>query len=174
MGTRSLTHIRGDDNEGILVTLYRQMDGYPEGMGADLKAIVADVTLTNGFSGAQKLPKFANGMGCLAAYIVGKLKNCGNHDYKKNKRVPGWSIGSIYLQPPGASDCGEEYVYTLYAINDRVGIKVESAGWSDRWHEVKGKYVERAKPIYHPPVILYDGLAADFDPKACAKVGDAA
>ena len=34
MGTRSITHIR--DNDTTLVTLYRQYDGYPSGMGVDL------------------------------------------------------------------------------------------------------------------------------------------
>jgi len=33
MGTRSLTHVYHDDK--VILTLYRQFDGYPEGLGLD-------------------------------------------------------------------------------------------------------------------------------------------
>lgn len=49
MGTRSLTHIMDDHTEAILTTLYRQMDGYPDGHGADLAEILKGRRMVNGF-----------------------------------------------------------------------------------------------------------------------------
>lgn len=74
MGTRSLLHIK--DEGKTLVTLYRQYDGYPTGMGKDIKDALAKgkARLTNGYSGSDKNPEVFNGMGCLAAYLVVELK----------------------------------------------------------------------------------------------------
>jgi hypothetical protein len=99
MGTKSLVHVK--DDKKTLVTLYRQYDGYPSGMGADIKRILneGDVKVLNGFSRSQKSPEFFNGAGCLSAYLVGQLK--------KN------SIGDVYLYPPNSEGLGEEFVYTV-------------------------------------------------------------
>ena len=75
MGTRSLTHIK-DDNGQTLVTLYRQYDGYPTGMGEDIKTALnnGQVSITNGYSMGDEAPATFNGMGCLGAFLVGELK----------------------------------------------------------------------------------------------------
>lgn len=95
MGTRSLTHIKDDTGRKTLVSLYRQYDGYPTGMGQDLKDILAPLQLVNGYSGDR--PQ-ANGMGCAAAQIVAALKG---------------GVGNVYIYPANSKDCGEEYVYTV-------------------------------------------------------------
>lgn len=102
MGTRSLTHIKGDrwgDAEPeTLVTIYRQFDGYPEGIGDEIAAFLRGRNVVNGL-GSDAGPKISNGMGCLAASLVGHLK--------------GDEPGNVYIYPPDASDCGEEFVYTI-------------------------------------------------------------
>jgi len=129
MGTRSLTHIY-DDNQ-LLVTIYRQMDGYPTGMGADLKTILSSFTLVNGISLAVS-QKVANGPGCLAAQLIKELKD---------------GAGSIYIYPPGSSDCWEEYVYHVYLTDGHIRLKVEDT--------------------YQGGHVLYDGSLSDFDPDKC-------
>lgn len=94
MGTRSLTHVK-QDGETIL-TMYRQYDGYLAGHGADLAEFLSDFKIVNGFG--ERVPKLANGMGCLAAQIVANFKK---------------GVGDFYLYKPGTSDVGEEYVYTV-------------------------------------------------------------
>ena len=95
MGTRSITAVL-DESGNELVTIYGQWDGYPAGHGADLKAC-CPTELVNGIRG-DKQEKTANGMGCLAATVVGGLKQ---------------GIGGVYLIPTGKRYMSEEYIYTL-------------------------------------------------------------
>lgn len=133
MGTRSLTHIY-DTNWGetsLICTIYRQMDGYPSGMGQDLKDFLSQFAIVNGISLVEDR-KIANGAGCLAAQLVAEFKT---------------DAGGIYLYPPGSSDCGEEYVYSIYAKADQpIRFKVEDT--------------------YQGGSVLYDGPVSDFDPDA--------
>ena len=110
MGTRSLTHIK--DGNKTLLTIYRQYDGYPTGLGAELYEFLKDFTVVNGFG--SKLPNLANGIGCLAAQIVGHLKD---------------GVGNVYIYPPNSKDCGEEYIYTISLKKNEINLKVEEAGW---------------------------------------------
>ena len=110
MGTRTLVHIK--DGRKTIATIYRQFDGYPTGMGEDIKKALngGQVDILNGYGGSSKIPSQFNGMGCLAAYLVGELK--------KQK------IGNVYLFAANSKDCGEEYVYTLTQKEDEVYMKV--------------------------------------------------
>ena len=110
MGTRSLTHIKEDGK--TLLTIYRQMDGYPTGMGKDLKYILEPLALANGI-GLNK--KVANGMGCVAAQIVAGLKK---------------GPGSVYIYPVDSVDCGEEYTYTIEPDGESFTITV--TGYDNR------------------------------------------
>lgn len=104
MGTRSLTTFidepykdkKGKTHRTKIVTIYRQMDGYPEGMGLDLAEFLAEGTVVNGLSYGEKKRVF-NGMGCLAAQVVAHLKD---------------GAGSIYLEKPRAADW-EDYTYEI-------------------------------------------------------------
>lgn len=107
MGTRSTTAIKGEDGR-TLVTLYRQYDGYPTGHGQELADFLKARTLINGI-GNQTAQTHANGMGCLAAQLIGHLK--------------GDQIGSIYITNEGDS---EEYNYTIYSKNHEFYIRCES------------------------------------------------
>ena len=96
MGTRSLTFIY-DDTGTVLVNMYRQTDGYPSGHGQELADFLEPVTMVNGI-GATDRP-IANGMGCLAAQIVAHFKD---------------GPGGIYLEPPSAKNCGQDYEYHVH------------------------------------------------------------
>ena len=96
MGTRCLTIVE-DEKGRELVVMYRQFDGYYEGHGKELADFLTDFKLVNGMRGHEP-PKFANGLGCLAAQIVSHFKN---------------EPGGIYLYPAEARNVGEEYVYVV-------------------------------------------------------------
>lgn len=101
MGTRALIHIHDDrDPKTIICTIYRQYDGYLEGLGKQLANFVADREIVNGYQPDKHTKEnAANGMSCLAAQLVGHLKE---------------DIGNVYLYPPGISDVGEEFVYHVF------------------------------------------------------------
>lgn len=142
MGTRSLTHVLDDKSEAVLVTIYRQFDGYPSGHGADLKEILSGKRLINGIGG-ETPEEAANGMGDLAAQIVAALK----------AESP---LGGIYLQAPGSSDHWEEYVYTVSGQQPGIG---EKGG-------------VRLKVVIPNGPVLYEGPANAFDPVAAEKVAE--
>ena len=111
MGTRSLTRViprqeglsfsEGHEHvDKSVVNMYRQYDGYPEGMGLDLAEFLIDFTVVNGLSNPRST-KVANGTGCLAAQLVSHFKE---------------GPGQIYLESLKGepSDHWEDYIYTLY------------------------------------------------------------
>lgn len=110
MGTRTLVHIK--DGKKTIATIYRQYDGYPTGMGDDIKKALnnGEVEILCGYNGSSKIPSQFNGMGCLAAFLVGELKE--------------QKIGNVYLFAANSKDCGEEYVYTLSEKNGKLYMKV--------------------------------------------------
>ena len=110
MGTRTLVHIK--DGKKTIATIYRQYDGYPSGIGEDIKKILnnGEVDILNGYGGNSKIPSQFNGMGCLAAFLVGELKQK--------------TIGNLYLWAINSKDCGEEFVYTLSEKKGVLYIKV--------------------------------------------------
>lgn len=151
MSTRSLTHVLDDSSESVLVTIYRQMDGYPSGMGADLAEILKGRTMVNGF-GSNTPEKASNGAGCLAATIVQELKAEAG-------------IGGIYLMPPGSTDHSEEYVYTVSpAKGDDHSM---GQGRGEIRLKVEAGYGDAAKRL------LFEGDVNDFDP-AAAEAADQA
>ena len=134
MGTRSLTRVI-DRQEGLsfakghlaknvgksYINMYRQFDGYIEGMGVDLAEFLLPFTVVNGIR-LNEERKIANGTGCLAAQIVAHFKT---------------DAGGIYLHPtegkPG--DCWEEYIYTIFVTDnqekDNIIIAVYSVARKD-------------------------------------------
>ena len=146
MGTRSLTHVLDDvwepeQTPKTLVTIYRQMDGYPSGMGADLAGFLRGRRIVNGISFDDPDPT-SNGMNELAAQLVTALKTDS-------------PSGGIYLYPPDSVDCGEEYVYTI----SRIGTRNGTGGINLRIEDVSGGYGD--KPVTR--TVLFDGPVEDFD-----------
>ena len=112
MGTRSLTYVYDEDREPVLC-MYRQLDGYPSGHGAELGEFLNSFDeIVNGYS-INENRKIANGMGCLAGQLVSHFKN---------------AHGDFYLYPTKQDqDCNQEYEYHIY--HDRVSIKEIGSGF---------------------------------------------
>ena len=117
MGTRSLTYIKDqyEDNDNIIICMYRQYDGYLSGHGKELAEFLQDFTVVNGYN-MHTPARSANGMSCLAAQLVSHFKN---------------GIGNIYLYPPNTSDVGEEFIYIISLINNQLNIEVRDV-WGDK------------------------------------------
>jgi len=100
MATRSLTIVKESLSLSTkeLVVIYKQSDGYPEGMGMKLANFLEGFIIINGIPPNPE-PKSANGMNCLAAQLVAELTN---------------GIGKIYLYPSRTRNICEEYIYYIY------------------------------------------------------------
>lgn len=130
MGTRSLIHVKEDKK--TITTIYRQYDGYPSGMGNDIKRILnnGNATILNGFGGGDQVPAQFNGLGCLASYLVGELKER--------------KIGNVYLYPSNAKNVGEEFTYTITA--SKTGTLMMKV--VDSWNK---------KVLFNDSLDLFDG-----------------
>ena len=96
MGTRALTFVY--ENHAPLVNIYTHYDGYPSDHGLELAKILKDRVLVNGISNPLQ-ENASNGMGCLAATIVAKLKT---------------GIGGVYLYSLRDRDAGQDYEYHIH------------------------------------------------------------
>ena len=137
MGTRSLTRViethTNRNNKVVkekLMTIYRQYDGYPSGMGMDLANFLESGKVVNGI-GADSDRVF-NGAGCLTAQLIAELKD---------------GPGNIYVYPINAKDCGEEYEYHIVVDFDtkEVTLKCFEVGYMNS----KGVYVNKKKQLYN-------------------------
>ena len=81
----------------IHTQIYNHYDGYPQGLGVKLANLLDGYNVVNGLSSSYQGP-IANGMGCLAAQIVGLLKD---------------GPGNIYLHKPQEKDW-EDYEYFVW------------------------------------------------------------
>ena len=98
MGTRALIRVFDDaESTTELVCIYRQFDGYVDGLGADIAEVLRGKSFVNGMSGGHAV---FNGMGCFAAQLIRDLK--------------GDRPGNVYVYPAGSKDVGEEYVYEIH------------------------------------------------------------
>ena len=103
MGTRSLTRVietwkddDGKQKQEMLVTMYRQFDGYPEGHGQELAEFLNSGKVVNGL-GMDEKQKVFNGAGCMAAQMISHFK--------------GDSAGGIYIYPNSTKDAWQNYEY---------------------------------------------------------------
>ena len=100
MGTRATVHIYQGNVH--LVSLYKQSDGYPAGLGVELAEFILGGELINGiFDSANGKTQF-NGAGCFAAALIAKLKE---------------GPGRLYVS---TKDDSQEYDYTIRVANSRV------------------------------------------------------
>lgn len=113
MSTRSLTRIfEGPEPIGQpLLVIYVHSDGYPSGHGADLfKAFLkGEARVVNGIGGGLGIPHYFNGIGCLAAWLVGKLK--------------GHQIGAVYVFPSTIKE-PEAWTYDITVKDGRLYLTV--------------------------------------------------
>jgi len=141
MSTRSITRI-WLPGKMPLATIYRQMDGYPTGMGKDLKKILAKYKIGNG---SRAIPNYANGIDELGAKLIQKLKSQNPY-------------GNIYLQAPTAHIPSDiEWIYDVEegtlkgeGLDATSGVKltVTERGWDGK-----------------PDKVKFSGDITKFDPK---------
>lgn len=124
MGTRSLTRVYEDE---AIINMYRQYDGYPSGHGADLFEFLNGFEIVNGL-GLETPEKIANGMGCLAAQLVGHFKD---------------GAGGIYLYPTSSDDCWQEYEYEIRHTDD--GLEITVIRSHNSQEEFKGSVADFGK-----------------------------
>ncbi len=103
MGTRGTIHFI--DGKRTIGSLYIQYDSYPSGLGADLLKYFGQYRLCNGYGSAHD-KNFANGIECLAAQVIAKLKT---------------GIGNVYMT--GSRD-RQEYNYFISAARELIDLKV--------------------------------------------------
>lgn len=95
MATRGIINVHEEGLDSpIIVTIYRQYDCYPEGLGRDIRELLKGKGISNGIT-----DNCFNGTGCLAASLVAHLKE---------------RVGNVYLYAPGTRGIGEEWVYDIY------------------------------------------------------------
>ena len=148
MGTRSLTHVietwknteTNKKQKQCLMTMYRQYDGYPSGMGTDLAEFLKNGKVVNGISMAETELVFNrfNGAGCLAAQVVAHFKQ---------------GVGNIYLHKPMSKDCGEDYTYEIIVDFDtkELTLKCYTIGYTTK----SGNYTKKKK-------LLFEGKPQDY------------
>ena len=146
MGTRSLTHVietwkndkTGKQKKQCLMTMYRQYDGYPSGMGDDLAQFLKQGKVVNGISSTENQLVF-NGAGCLAAQLVAHFKD---------------GPGGFYLYRPMSKDCGEDYTYEVVVdFNTKeITLRCFEIGYISK----SGNYINKRK-------LLFEGKPQDYD-----------
>lgn len=97
MGTRSLTVVKDEDGNKI-IEMYKQYDGYMEGLGQELLDFINSGTVVNGISVGETKLVF-NGMSCLAAQLVSHFKE---------------GPGGIYLHTPTTDYINKKKYYEMY------------------------------------------------------------
>ena len=138
MGTRSLTTViesYKDKDEKVyntkLLTMYRQMDGYPEGMGSDLAEFLLNGKLVDGIKVSGNEGLTFNGTGCLAAQLVAHFKK---------------GCGGYYMVKPGSTGHGEQYRYEIVSDeeNGTISLRAYEVGYMNS----KNKYVNKSRKIF--------------------------
>lgn len=96
MSTRALVHFQ--ENNETFCTVYVHHDGYPSGVGDDLKNILGERRVFDGIRVNMPQNKICAGIGCVAATYIAAAKA---------------GPGGVYVRKPGDRDVGEEYTYSV-------------------------------------------------------------
>lgn len=92
--------------------MYKHYDGYPDGLGKEIKEIVSGGKLVNGLGPDKTLGSYFNGYGCMWATIIAKLKN---------------QPGDVYIcKISDVGQQGEDYVYEVDVLGE--------VTWKNQFH----------------------------------------
>jgi hypothetical protein len=144
MGTRSLTRVietyndNGKEKKDILVTMYRQYDGYASGHGMELAEFIKSGKVVNGL-GIGNTQKQFNGAGCFAAQMISHFK--------------GDSAGGFYIYPNSVKDAGQDYEY--HVIIDYYTHEIKMICFEQGYINKTGSYVDKKRK-------LFEGTADEF------------
>ena len=135
MGTRARINVF--EGNAVIVSIYRQTDGYPSGLGREVAEFSAKIKIINGI-GSERT-NVANGMGCFAAQLIGHLK--------------GDRVGSVYIRDTSPDSHGEEYSYNVRERDGRIWI--DALAGSTTAFGMPGDTEAEVKSIF-------SGYASDF------------
>ncbi len=136
MGTRSTTRIyqtyideKGEKHRDLLLALYKQYDGYPEGgWGEELKEFIKNGVFVNGINEGKKGKKrfMFNGMGCFALQLVKEFKKEEGGLYATTERdSQEYNYVIDYIFPAELKDTKKKVVNRLTGNNkDCAMIKI--------------------------------------------------
>ena len=97
MATRATVFIFDVQYHRKIVQIYHHYDGYPEGLGEELKQYLENINTET--QGLGELHKDFNGCGCFTASLIAHLKECP---------------GNVYVEPTDVEHGDIEYEYTIY------------------------------------------------------------
>ena len=80
-----------------IVDIYHHWDGYPEGLGVTLGWYLSGKKVVNGISSKDNEDLIFNGMGCLAASLVAKLKDGPGNVYIEPRESHSWIDYHYYI-----------------------------------------------------------------------------
>jgi hypothetical protein len=111
MGTRSITVVR-DGHGNKIIEMYKQFDGYPDGLGKELLDFIKSGKMVNGISDTENSRIF-NGIDCFAAQLVCYFKD---------------GPGGVYLSAPSDTNNPVDYqnmywAEYLYEIDSNLNLK---------------------------------------------------
>lgn len=112
MGTRGTIHVL--DGKKTILSVYRQMDSYPTGLGKEIFDLLKFSKITDGYTIGQQCPDVFNGIGCMAAYLIGHLKLV---PYGRIKNA----IGNVYVTD---NKDRQEYNYFISAKGEKLNLRV--------------------------------------------------
>lgn len=116
-----------DKNGNFLANVYKHYDGYPEYLGEELLKLTSG-KIVNGLTikpdGVHHvLGEMFNGMGCLVASVIAKLKD---------------QPGDVYLYSEmDYGNCGEDYLYEVIENNEGTGAVVFVQNMEGDWEFVE-------------------------------------
>lgn len=136
MGTRSTTRVYEDGR--LLLSLYKQMDGYPDGWGKDLKDFIRGGKFINGIGAGTSLFKHFNGAGDFALQLVLKYKDGIGEIYattatdreEYNYRIDvDHKKGSVFMENPTVKiSCAEEPSFNEVMVREGTAASPQSKG----------------------------------------------
>lgn len=104
-----------DEEDRLIVTIYKHWDGCPEGLGRDLEEFLKERKVINGIPAgiSEEDYRFANGMHELAAQLV---------TYLKSK----YPAGDVYLVPEDVGHWYYTYEVKYSGLDKPARLKVYS------------------------------------------------
>jgi hypothetical protein len=122
MSTRaSIKFIDKDGN--FLANVYHHYDGYPQYLGAKLLELTSS-KMVNGLPSTMVVGELFNGMECLVASVISRLKT---------------QPGNVYIYPESAfGQSDEDYLYMV--VEDHIGTRVSitvSKDNGENWEDVE-------------------------------------
>jgi hypothetical protein len=148
MGTRAITILKDDDRE--IAVLYRQFDGYPDAMGADIvKALGGGREVVNGYNSPSQI----NGGNDMAVQLIAWMKHDATVGSTYNPQSIN-STGGLYLYPAGTHDCGQAYTYTITCVRPERDVPGKLLVSCEGYGE-KDSFKDRTDAIASGLVIVY-------------------